>query len=210
MGEPPIQEVLPPLHPHDVVGIVPAAGRSTRMGSPKQLLPVNGVPMARAVAETLLSGACSLVVLATRRDLILRLGALPPEVHGIVNDDANAEMIDTVRLAIRYAKQQLGKSRSEPVAYAVCPGDAAQIRSEDVRRCLTAQADNPNHIVVASYAGRRGHPLVIPAPLADIVLSPACELGLNQLLKSHAESVLAVESDSASVLSNVNWPGDLH
>lgn len=195
----------------NVVGIVPAAGRSTRMGTPKQLLPVDGVPMAMAVARALLAGGCQSVVLATRRELIDAFGPPPPEVACIVNDDEKAEMIDTVRIAIHYwqAKQQGDQnSASAPDAYLFCPGDAAGVGATDVQRCLRIFSSDPTRIVVASHGQQCGHPLVIPASLAADVLSSTCDAGLNRLLHAYPERVERAPCESPGVLSNINEPGD--
>ena len=43
-------------------GVVLCGGRSSRMGTDKSLLPVDGVPMARRVADALIAGGCGRVV----------------------------------------------------------------------------------------------------------------------------------------------------
>src|SRR5687767_13983817 len=48
-----------------VVGIIPAAGRSGRMGTPKQLLHVDGKPMLLGVVDALLGGGVARVVVVT-------------------------------------------------------------------------------------------------------------------------------------------------
>src|SRR5687768_17767520 len=52
-----------------VVAIVPAAGRSSRMGAPKQLLPVRDKPMLLGVIDAVRGGGADDVVLVTHSEL---------------------------------------------------------------------------------------------------------------------------------------------
>ena len=65
-----------------VSAIVLAAGASTRMGRPKQLLPWGGVPMVRHVAHTLASSMAGevVVVVGCRADAVAR--AVLEDEHG--------------------------------------------------------------------------------------------------------------------------------
>src|SRR5688500_5621538 len=120
-----------------VAAIVPAAGRSGRMGKAKPLLEVVGRPMVLGVVDALLAGGAGRVTVVVTRDLSSQLGELPPRVSIAVNDDASSEMIDSVRVGMD-ATQAF-----DAVGYLVCPADAAGISAQDVRRCVDAFAETP-------------------------------------------------------------------
>jgi molybdopterin-guanine dinucleotide biosynthesis protein A len=58
-----------------IAGAVLCGGRSSRMGSDKALIPVEGVPMARRVADALRAGGCDIVeAIGGDRDALVRIG----------------------------------------------------------------------------------------------------------------------------------------
>ena len=182
-----------------IVAIVPAAGRSARMGTAKQLLPVNGRAMLLGVLDALRAGGADALVLVTHSQLRDRLVELSPDVRIAINDDAGSAMIDSVRIGMEAAGACDG--------YLVCPADAAGIAADDVRRCVEAFRESPQRIIVAAHGERRGHPVILPRALGDVVRSPECDAGLNQLARGRPELVSVIRS-GPSGLSNVNTPDD--
>jgi molybdenum cofactor cytidylyltransferase len=183
-----------------IIAIIPAAGRSGRMGTPKQLLPVNGNTMLAGVASAALGGGVARVVVVTNEMLRDRLTDLPPTVTLAVNDDPRTSMIDSIRIGLSLATNADG--------YLICPADAAGVVAADVRRCVEAFATNPDRIIVATHAGRRGHPMIFPAALAEAVRSSECDDGLNRLARNRPSSVREVPCDSPGTIANVNTPAD--
>jgi len=187
--------------PH-VVAIVPAAGRSGRMGTLKQMLPVDGRPMVMHVTEALRAGGAGEVLVVASAGLYAMLSDLPRDVRVVMNDDPKTEMIDSIRIALDAPGAQPAQG------FLICPCDAAGITAEDVGRCVDAFAGTPDRIVVASYNGKRGHPMIFPAALSDAVRSPECDDGLNHLARNRPQQVRTVECDSPGTSANVNTPAD--
>lgn len=186
--------------PPRIVAIVPAAGRSRRMGRDKPALPVDGVPMLRRVLDAIRGGGVIRAVVVTRSDLVLpELGTPSPTI--VLNDDPDAEMIDSVRLGMSAALDADG--------WLVCPGDAARLDADSVSRCVAGFLAQPRSLIVATHGGRRGHPLIVPRDLLGDVRSTLCDAGLNRLPRHHAGNVVEVPCAAAGVLSNLNRPRDL-
>jgi CTP:molybdopterin cytidylyltransferase MocA len=195
-----------PAQPNTVVaGIVPAAGGSGRMGRPKPLLEVEGRPMLLGVLYALLEGGVAGVTVVAGRDLQPHFAQMPAGVRVALNDDPKSEMIDSVRIGLA----ELAASAAAAAAgYLVCPCDAAGITPADVRRCVGAFAEAPDHIVIATHAGRRGHPMILPASLVPVVCSAECDGGLNRLARNRPQLVREVPCDSPGTIANVNTPAD--
>ncbi len=183
-----------------VAAVIPAAGRSGRMGAPKQLLHVDGRPMLLGIVDALLDGGVARVTVVAGTALREKLPPFPPRVHIAINDDPKTEMIDSIRIGLASSGRSDG--------YLICPSDAARITAADVRRCIDAFAKMSDQIVIATHAGRRGHPMIFPASLIAVVYSPACDSGLNQLAKNRPQLVREVACDSPGTLANVNTPAD--
>lgn len=182
-----------------IAAIIPAAGRSARMGAPKQLLHVDGRPMLVGIVDALLGGGIARVTIVLSTALREKVAPLPPLASFALNDDPHTEMIDSIRIGLTASGVADG--------YLICPSDTARITAVDVRRCVDAFKQAPDRIVIATHGGRRGHPIVFPASLAMTVRSQECDGGLNQLSRNRPQLMHEVACDAAT-LANVNTPAD--
>ncbi|MEW6250790.1 MAG: nucleotidyltransferase family protein [Planctomycetota bacterium] len=190
-----------------VFAIVPAAGRSRRMGQAKQLLDVGGQPLLLATLRPLSAAEIVGLVLVTHRAIAEQLGAaLPPAAILVRNDDEHSEMIDSVRIGLR--TWQARASVHEHDGILVCPADQPGIQTADFDACIHAFRRMPDGIVIAARAGRRGHPQIFPAALADFVLSDACAAGLHALPRCFPDRVQLVPCESREVVEDVDTPAD--
>ena len=185
-----------------VIAIVPAAGRSGRMGTLKQLLPVDGLPMVMHVVEALRAGGAGEVIVVASPALKEAIVDPPRDVRVVVNGDPETDMIDSIRIALDAAE---GAGAD---GFLICPCDAVGIATADVRRCTDAFTETPDHIVVATHNQKRGHPMLFPASLATSVRSPECDDGLNHLARNRPQLLRTVECDSPGTVANVNTPAD--
>jgi molybdenum cofactor cytidylyltransferase len=194
--------------PPRIVAIVPAAGRSRRMGADKQLLDVKGRPMLLAVVESLAAAEVDGVIVVTRTPIAHALPSpSPTNVTVLCPEPECPEMIDSIRAGIAECQARGGLDAGAGVL--VCPADQPGITTADVEACLAAFRAAPQCIIIATHAGRRGHPIIFPAGLVDFVRSAACGAGLNALPHSFADRVLHVECASPGVATDVDTRGDL-
>ncbi len=199
-----------------VFGIVPAAGRGRRMGMPKQTLPFRGSTMVGRVVRTLLDAGLNAVVVVTQSELVARL-ELPKDkrVFLAVNDDAASQMIASIRIGLSTLfddgavpddsdRGELGPvaSVADCAGILVVPGDMPGLAVETCRRCAETYRREPTKIIVAAHNGRRGHPLIFPAALRQVVHQLAG--GLNALLDLHPDRVCLVATGDPAVLEDVD------
>lgn len=196
----------PARHPR-IFAIIPAAGRSERMGRPKQLLAVGGRPMLASVADSLRAAGVMFVAVVTRSEVAEAIDhSLPSATLVVLNDDPATEMIHSIRMGL---DAWAGRVRVLPHdGILIVPGDQPGIPPHCIQACVARFIGNPGSVVVAAWQGRTGHPLIFPATLADFVRSPRCDGGLRALPLAHADRVCRVECDSPAVVRNVNTPAD--
>lgn len=187
-----------------VWGIIPAAGMSRRMGQAKQTLPFGSSTIAGTVTRTLLDAEASGVVVVARTHLVEQL-QLPadPRVLVAVNDDADSEMIDSIRIGLA-ALNRLHPGARDGVL--VVPADMPALRSQSCRACVAAYVANPDRIVIATHAGRRGHPIIFPLTVRGAV--DGLDGGLRMLPRMHPERVFLVEVDDPGVENDVDTVED--
>ncbi len=192
-----------------VFAIIPAAGRSKRMGRPKQLLPYGEGTLLDAVVDAVLESPVDALVLVTNTTVARRYEENPEEDLLIeINADADSAMIDSIRLGLRRLIDEYKPGDDEGVL--ILPGDQPEIRAGVITTCAEAfrLPRHPPGILIAGYGGRRGHPAVFRfGLLREIEIWPR-DRGLNELARMHPDEVRELPITSAPMPIDVNTPED--
>ena len=190
------------------VAIVPAAGASRRMGSPKPLLPFGGGSVLGAVAAALAGGGASetVVVVGGPDAAALDRHAAALGLRRAVNPDPARGMLSSVLAGL----EALGGAgaiarRGEPLL--VCPADLPALSAATVR-AVVDRLEAGAALAVAVHSGRRGHPLGIAARLAPEIESLDPAVGLRQLLDRHRDEVAEVPVDDPGAVDDADTPAD--
>jgi len=184
--------------------VVLAAGRSTRMGSPKPLLPLEGRPL----LEHLL--AASLV--REFREVVVVLGhdaaAVLPVVdrcgcRHVVNPDPDRGRTSSVQVGL----EALGGAVS---AVFVQPVDCPLVLPETYLALAGAiGTTGAVDVAIPQYRGHSGHPPLLSAALVPRVLAAGPDEPLRTLLEAPGVRRELVDVDDPGVLVNVDRPEDL-
>jgi molybdenum cofactor cytidylyltransferase len=189
-----------------IAAVVPAAGRSERMGRPKMLLRPDGQSViARVVTALLAGGAERLIVVAPPADSTegpeIATESAKAGAEVIVPKERPATMRDSIELAL--AKL----ARGEPVERVViAPGDTPGITSDLVERLLESACSWPESIIVPCCNGRRGHPVVVPWSIAELVPTLPPGVGVNALVERHRDRVVELAVPDPDLIADVNTP----
>lgn len=185
--------------------MVLAAGRSTRMGRPKLLLPVAGAPMITRVVDAVLRSAVErTVVVVGREGEAIRAalaGRLAPTLEWVENTAAQAEMLDSLRLGLARFPATTG-------GFLVVLGDQPWLETGLIDHLIARWRAGPGNIVVPVHGGRRGHPLLFDAVFRAAVLEGLEGEGLRGLLRAHPEAIGELPWGDSSVLDDVDTPAD--
>lgn len=184
------------------------------MGSPKQLLPISGKPMLQAVVDTLADSKVEAIVVVTHSEIASQLGwsssdrrprrPSSPELLVVLNDDERSEMIDSIRMGITEAASCMTVTGHD--GYLVLPADQPGITADDINVCIDAFRNHPHDIVLATFGGTHGHPLILPCCLSGFVRSQECQAGLKTLLRTHPQRVRTVPCRSLAVIRDMDTP----
>jgi len=188
-----------------VYGVLPAAGMSRRMGTAKQVLPYGDRTMTARTAHTMLESGLDAVAVVTRTELVEAIH-LPQDdrLLLVVNDDASSQMIDSIGLGMDRLDDVFGPSPQAGIL--VIPADMPTVSTDACTQCIEAFRRNPSNVFIATYDGKRGHPVLFPAALRRRF----SELtgGLSGLLRLRADLVREVVVDNSGVLRDVDTPAD--
>ncbi len=109
-------------------------------------------------------------------------------------------------------KAGLAATAAHSTHVAISPADLPFLSRESLRTILSAAAAldaGGSSLVVPTHAGRRGHPLLIPAALRSRLLSWPDSARLNQIFDEPDVTVHCLEGFDESILRDVDRPDDL-
>jgi molybdenum cofactor cytidylyltransferase len=191
-----------------IAAVVPAAGRSERMGRPKLILPLGGeTVIARLIRALREGGAETIVVVAPPADIAgadaLAIEASRAGAVVVVAGSATADMRASVELGLDWLVRG-----PAPECILIAPGDSPGITAELVRRVVDRASAEPGAIVVPRFGGRGGHPVALPWHLAAEVRDLPEGTGVNALLAARADRVLMLDVDEPGTTADLDTPDD--
>lgn len=167
------------------------------MGRPKLLLPWGETTVIEHVlARWQASRVEQVVVVVDPADERLAAICRAAGVQVVVPPVASPEMKDSVDRALEWIASQ-GPAADD--AWLVAPADMPTLRPTVIDRLIAAHAaalgsSAPRPIRAPQHAGRRGHPVLFPWPMAADVARLGPDEGLNVLLARHGVECLDVEA----------------
>jgi molybdenum cofactor cytidylyltransferase len=188
----------------EILGVVPAAGRSARMGNPKPLLEADGSTFLETVVSTLREGGVDVVAVGVREGsgpihaTAVRSGAqvlVPPAV-----DDGP---IASVRAALAWWEREHG-SLTAPGALVLLPVDHPKVRPGTVRAMIDAFRSDLAPLVVPAYREKTGHPVLFGRALLEELRGGELEEGARTVVRRHKDEARTVEVDDPGILMDID------
>lgn len=178
------------------VGVVLTGGASSRMGTDKALLEIDGVAMARLVADALAGGGCARVwCQGGDADRLAAAG-----LDTVADRAPGAGPLDAIGAALAVAA---------PADAVVVACDLPRLTPEVVRAILSVAASHPEADVVVAADGGGPHLLALwrqraAGRLADLLVD-----GVRSYRGALERLAVVRVEVPAGVLLNVNQPGDV-
>jgi molybdenum cofactor cytidylyltransferase len=188
--------------------VIPAAGKSSRMGSPKLLLPLGGATvLARVVSAFRQAGIETVVVVVAPGAAALAEVAKSAGAEVVILPDETAEMRASIAHGLDYLKE-----RHHPVVedrWLLAPADHPVLDAGVISHLIAAGAAQPKHpIVLPAYQGQRGHPVLLSWEHAGPIRALPAGQGVNVYLRQWEAQTLVVPVSSASVLTDLDTMED--
>ncbi len=180
----------------ELVGLLLAAGRSSRFGGDKLLHPLaDGIPMVLASANAL-------------RAAVPRTVAVIRPDHRVLADLLRGHGISTV--LAEHADSGMGASLAAGIeatanasGWVVALGDMPFIRPPTVAR-IADTIERGANLAAPFYNGQRGHPVGFACALREELLGLGADFGARALLQRHADQLARVECDDPGVLLDID------
>ncbi len=193
-----------------VIALVLAAGQSRRMGRLKQLMPYRDGTILEAVLDAVLDSTVDgLCVVANHQVREFVGDDLPERFIVAANDKPESEMIESVQIGVRTIREEFETDDDDGVM--VLLADQPQITGGII---TTAAEDwrlprkSPPDILIATYAGHRGHPAIFSMRILFDADSWAPNRQLNELARKHPDRVHELPIIAVPIPLDVNTPED--
>lgn len=221
----------------NVAGIILAAGESSRMGRDKALLPIGRETFVQHLIAILKGRVSPLVlVLGHHADEIAARIApqgaqrKPDECAGaeaVANTAMNAEpgaatasapitilrnpeyrlgQLSSLKVAIGYLNARPAGANVEAALVALVDHPAIPASVVDLLLANFAKSHAP--VLIPTYYGRRGHPVLFARSLFAELLDAPLEEGARWVVRRHAAEVELVETDEEGILLDIDRPAD--
>jgi molybdenum cofactor cytidylyltransferase len=191
-----------------IYALIPAAGKSVRMGQPKLALRLGGQTVLEHVIGALQQGGVDHVLVVVGPHVSeLAPAAEKAGADVLLMPQETLDMRATVEDGLRWLEQHYHPNVLD--YWLLIPGDHPALDPSVVQRLIQEQEKNPRHsIFIPTYRGRRGHPALIGwKHIAAIRQMPAGQ-GLNVYLRQQDSQTLKVPVGTAEVLFDLDTPED--
>ena len=192
-----------------LAAVILSAGQSSRMGAHKALVDFRGKPFLVHILEATTTPSIGLVrvVLGAGDQEIRSAISLPDEIV-ILNPDWQRGQLSSIQAAVRsLTEDPLAEDSVDGML--VWPVDHPLVSRAVVESLADAFYYLAQPIVVPTYCGRRGHPMIFASSLfPELLLAPE-EQGARAVVWAHAADVAEVPTDEEGVVMNLNDPDTL-
>jgi len=178
-----------------------AAGNSSRMGKPKQLLSYNG--------KTFLDIAITEALKTNFRPVVIVLGAYAeeiknhcsnPQVHYCINENWHEGMSSSIKVGLK----NIIDNYTENIIIAVA--DQVHLTSEILNALKVELSSSNKGIVTASYAGISGTPVLFSRKYFQELLNLAGQSGAKKIIDANVEDSATISFDQGVI--DIDTPAD--
>ncbi|MBC7971755.1 MAG: nucleotidyltransferase family protein [Verrucomicrobia bacterium] len=173
-----------------------AAGASTRMGTPKQLLPFQGRSLLRYMAEVTIASCCTpvVVVLGSQSE------RMKLEVEGLTLDIVeNQRWAEGMSTSIAAGMTALTAINPALDAVVIILCDQPFVSAPLLDQLVASYRTTHRPIIASAYANTAGVPALFERSLFAELMTLKATVGAKHLIKQHAKKVLQVSFPKGAI-----------
>ncbi|MEZ5363092.1 MAG: nucleotidyltransferase family protein [Bryobacterales bacterium] len=183
-----------------LAGVILAAGRSSRMGRDKALLPCGESTFLGSLVRTFRKRCDPVIVVLGHNAEQIRPAAEGAQV--VVNEGYDRGMLSSLQTGLRAAGWD-----TDGVAFTLV--DHPGLRPETLDKLVDAFESSGANLVLPLYYGERGHPAVISRAVLGQLLTLPARKRPKPVLRAHYAAARFVDVDDPAVVADIDTPADL-
>ena len=184
-----------------LAAVILSAGASRRMGRPKALIPYRESTFLEHLIQVTRHPRIGVtrVVLGAGGKGIQTIAKLDPSTV-VLNKNWEKGQLSSLRAGIRSLEGL------DTDGIVLCPIDHPLVSARLVSDLVERFYAEKKAIILPTYEGRRGHPVIFASSLyAELLTSPE-DKGARAVVWAHAADILEVPTDEEGVVLNINDP----
>jgi CTP:molybdopterin cytidylyltransferase MocA len=183
-----------------LAAVILSGGASSRMGSPKALVSHHGRPFLEHLLSVTALPAIGVrrVVLGRDSEAITKGIALAPD-EIVINHEWEKGQLSSIHSALRSLPPGTD-------GMLLCPVDHPLVSATLVGALIKAFHSSRAPVVVPSYRGHRGHPVIFSAAVYEELLNAPLDQGARAVVRAHAGEVREVPTVEEGCVLNLNDP----
>jgi molybdenum cofactor cytidylyltransferase len=189
-------------------GLIPAAGKSRRMGTPKLLLRVGERTVLEHVVAAVRAASVpqTLVVIGPGDDALAQIAAAA-KLHVLRLDQDTPDMRATCERGLAWIEEHF-HPRPLSDSWLLLPADHPIVRPELIRTMRVRAYLSTPTIIVPTHEGRRGHPTLLRWSHASGIRNWPPGQGLNAYIRAHEADTLELDWPTDEILRDLDTPED--
>lgn len=185
-----------------IIAVVLSAGESSRMGRPKALLPIQGQKFIERIIRVIGQSRVgrTIVVLGHHADQLRgQIEHLPVEV--VINPDYRSGQLSSLQVAIRHIRDD---DRCDGMLVHLVDHPFIDVALVDA--LIESFFETKKMIVVPSYKGKRGHPVIFSRELFGELLNAPLDQGAKAVVNAHRQETLEIEWRDEGITLDIDTP----
>jgi molybdenum cofactor cytidylyltransferase len=186
--------------------VILAAGESKRMGFPKQLIEICGEKIIRIVVKKALNVGFG--------DIVVVLGHMAGDIARYIDDMIGIKIIVNPRYREGMSTsliEGIKNLRQDIEAFMVILGDQPFVSKESMEKIIETYYGMKRKplMVVPTYRGLRGNPVLISSRIAKEIMSLRGDIGARALMERYKAYISYIETQDPGVVLDIDTKEDL-
>ena len=185
-----------------IAAVVLAAGASTRMGTAKQLLQIDGRPLVQHVLDNVQRSGVGEIILVLGHSAAAIQRELKLEGAKVVLNENFLQGMGTS------LKSGLARVDSQVQAALIILADQPFVRPATLDQLIAAHERTRAQIVIPTYRGFRGNPVLLDRSVFPEVMGLSGDIGCRAIFGEHQDGIVKLEVGDVGILLDIDQKKD--